>query len=63
MKYLRINLARRTASRLRLAKRRRKMVDRTDVTSFDRRIRAFGSGFSRAGGLPTNFRGGLFTGE
>lgn len=63
MKYLRINLARLTASRFRLTKRRRMIFDRTDDTSFvfapifARRSRACVSGFSRGGGpLPPNLR-------
>lgn len=64
MKYLRISLARRTASRFLLTKRRRKMLERTDVTSFERRIRECVSIFSRAvAPFPLNLRIVLFTGE
>lgn len=63
MIYLRINLARLTASRFLLTKRRRKMFERIDVTSFDRRIREFASTFSRAVPFPLNLRIVLFTGE
>lgn len=63
-KYLRISLARLTASRLRLTKRRRIMFDRTDVTSLDRRILAPVSATSRAAPpLPPNFRTVLVTGQ
>lgn len=63
MKYLRISLARLTASRFRLTRRRRKMFDRTDDTSFDRRIRDDASTFSRTVPLPPNLRIPLFTGK
>lgn len=63
MKYLRINLARLTASRFLLTKRRRKIFERIDDTSFDLRIREFVSAFSRAVPFPLNLRIVLFTGE
>lgn len=64
-KYLLISLARRTASRLRLAKRRRIMFDRTDETSLERRILAPVSATSRAMPPlpPPNFRTVLVTGQ
>lgn len=63
MKYLRINFARLTASLFRFTNRRRKIFDRTDVTSFDRRSRAPASTFSRTAALLTNLRAVLFTGK
>lgn len=60
MKYLRISLARLTAS-LRFAKRRRIMFDRTDETSLDRRILVPASTTSRVAPLPPNFRTVLVT--